>query len=84
VDAPISEPAVEPIVQQTAEPAAVFSYEDAAVTLPSPGAVYLDSRSRLGARYEGNIDYLRYIHERYGEEMLEAYDVRHYAPNTFL
>jgi DUF1680 family protein len=84
VDEPITDPAAKLVVQQTAEPAVAFSYEDAAVTLPPPASVYLDPNSRLGRRYEGNIDYLRYVHDRYGEEMIEAYDVRHYAPNKFL
>ena len=60
------------------------SFLETAVRVPSPGSVHLQPESRLGARFRGNIDYVRYLHERYGEEMLEAYTVRHYAPGKLL
>ncbi|MHC4132981.1 MAG: beta-L-arabinofuranosidase domain-containing protein [Planctomycetota bacterium] len=71
-------------VVQTTEPAAIFPFEDAAVELPSPAAVQLDAEGRLGERFQGNINYLRHLHDHDGEAMLEAYDTRHYAPNKFL
>lgn len=81
---PNSEPAAKPATQQTAEPAVAFSYEDAAVTLPQPASVYLDLESRLGERFHGNINFIRYLHDQYGEEMLEAFATRHYAPGGFM
>ncbi len=79
-----SDPAAKPDTQQTAEPAVAFSYEDAAVTLPPPGSVYLDPEGRLGKRFHGNINYVRYQHDHYGEEMLEAFATRHYSPGKLL
>jgi len=86
VDEPISDSAAEPFTQQTAESVVAFCYEDAAVTLPSPASVQLDPEGRLGARFQGNIDYIRYLHHGKldGKDMLKAYDVRHYAPGKLL
>ncbi len=81
---PNSEPAAKPDTQQTAEPADAFSFEDAAVTLPSPGSVKLDPKGRFDARFKGNINYVRYQHDYYGEEMLEAFATRHYSPGKLL
>jgi DUF1680 family protein len=74
----------EPHLVQKAEPADAFSFEDVAVALPSPASVQLDPEGRLGERFQGNINYLRYLHDHDGKAMLEAYDVRHYAPKKFL
>jgi DUF1680 family protein len=71
-------------VVKTAKPAAIFPFEDAVVTLPSPASVQLDVDGRLGERFQGNINYLRYLHDHDGKAMLEAYDTRHYAPGKFL
>ena len=74
----------EPQVVQTAEPAEAFSFEDAAITIPSPASVQLDPEGRLGERFEGNINYLRYQHDHYGEFMLESFATRHYWPGKLL
>ncbi|MHC4192285.1 MAG: beta-L-arabinofuranosidase domain-containing protein, partial [Planctomycetota bacterium] len=74
----------EPEVVQTTELAVAFSFEDSAVALPSPASVQLDPEGRLGERFQGNINYLRHLHHNDGKAMLEAYDVRHYAPGKFL
>jgi hypothetical protein len=50
-----------------------FSFEEAAVNLPSPASVQLDKGGRFQLRYKGNVDYLRYQYEYYGEEMLAAF-----------
>ena len=57
----------EPQVVQASEPAEVFSFEDEAVALPSPASVQLDPEGRLGERFQGNINYVRYQHDYYGE-----------------
>jgi len=44
----------------------------------------LDPEGRLGERFHGNINYVRYLHDHDGKKMLEAYDARHYAPGKFL
>ena len=74
----------EPQVVQTAEPAVVFSFEDAAITLPSPASVQLDPEGRLGERFGGNINYVRYQHDHYGEFMVESFATRHYSPGKQL
>jgi DUF1680 family protein len=79
-----SEPAAKPGTQQTAEPVEAFSFEDSAVSLPSPGSVKLDPEGRLGERFEGNINYLRYQHDHYGEFMIESFATRHYSPGKLL
>jgi len=84
VDEAGSEPAARPVAQQTAEPAAAFSFEDAAVTLPSPASVQLGPEGRFGPRYQGNVNYLRYQHDHYGEFMLESFATRHYSPGKLL
>lgn len=68
----------------TVEPAIAFSFEDEAVTLPSPAFVQLGSEGRLGPRYKGNVNYVRYQHDHYGEFMLESFATRHYAPGKLL
>jgi DUF1680 family protein len=80
-----SDSAAKPVIRQIAEPAAVtFSFEDAAVTLPSPASVTLDPHGRFYSRYHGNINYVRYQHDYYSEEMLEAFATRHYSPGKLL
>lgn len=78
------EQAAKPGTQQTAYPAVAFSFEEEAVVLPSPASVQLDPEGRLGERFQGNINYLRYQHDYYGEEMLEAFATRHYSPGKLL
>lgn len=73
-----------PVSQQSEQPAVAFSFEDAAVTLPSPASVHLDPKGRFDSRFQGNINYVRYQHDHYGEEMLEAYAARHYSPGKLL
>jgi len=84
VDEPVSDPVPEPVTQLAAEPVVVPSYEDTAVTLPSPASVQLDPEGRLGARYQCNVNYLRYQHDHYGEFMLESFVTRHYSPGKQL
>ena len=60
------------------------SFVDRAITLPSPASVQLGPESRFGERFQGNISYIQYLHDRYGEEMLEAYATRHYSPGKLL
>ena len=74
----------EPQVVQTAEPAVVFSFENAAVLLPSPVSVQLDPEGRLGERFQGNINYVRYRHDYYGEDVLDAFATRHYSLGKLL
>lgn len=50
------------------------------ITLPSPASVQLAPEGRFGGRFYGNLRYIQYLHDRYGEEMLEAYASPHYAP----
>jgi DUF1680 family protein len=61
-----------------------FSFEEEAVMLPSPASVHLDPNGRFDLRFRGNIDYLRYQHDYYGKEMLEAFASRHYSPGKLL
>jgi DUF1680 family protein len=75
---------IEPQVVQTAEPGIAFSFEDAAVELPSPASVQLDPAGRLGERFQGNIKYVRHLHKVYGEWMIEAFATRHYSPGKLL
>jgi len=44
----------------------------------------LDPEGRLGERFQGNINYVRYQHDYYGEDMLEAFASRHYWPGKLL
>ncbi len=74
----------EPQVAQTAVPADAFSFEDSAVTLPSPASVHLDPEGRFNSRFQGNIKYVCHLHEIYGEWMLEAFATRRYSPGKLL
>ena len=65
-------------------PSDAFSFEDAAVVLPSPASVKLGANGRFDSRFQGNINYLRYQHDHYGEFMLEAFASRHYSPGELL
>lgn len=69
---------------QTKSQSQTFSFEDAAVELPSPQSVYLDPTSRLGERFHGNINFLHERYDNYGEKMINAFAERHYAPGGFL
>ena len=61
-----------------------FSFEEAAVKVPSPAGVRLDPGGRFDARYQGNIRYVQYQHDQYGSFMLEAFASRHYTPGKLL
>jgi DUF1680 family protein len=61
-----------------------FSFEESAVTFLSPGSVHLNPNGRFYSRYQGNINYLLYQYEYYGEEMLEAFAARNYYPGKLL
>jgi hypothetical protein len=54
------------------------------VTILSPVSAHLEPNGRFYARYQGNINYLRYQLEYYGDEMLEAFAERHYSPGKLL
>jgi len=54
------------------------------VELPSPASVHLDVNGRFFSRFRGNVKYLHYQHQRFGQEMLNAYAIRHYAPGKLL
>jgi hypothetical protein len=79
-----NDPTAKPTTQQMAKPEMSFSYADIAITLPSPASVQLDPGGRLGKRYQGNISFIRFLHDQYGQEMLEAFKTRHYAPGKSL
>jgi len=74
----------EPAVAQTAVSAEAFSFDDAAVAFPSPASVKLGPEGRFDERFKGNINYLRYQHEYYGDFMLESFATRHYRPGRLL
>jgi len=61
-----------------------FSFEKAALSLPSPADVRLISGGRFASRYEGNVNYLGYQHDHYDSFMLDAFASRHYAPGKLL
>ena len=61
-----------------------LSFEKAAVKLLSPNAVHLNPGGRFYSRYQGNVKYLHYQYDTYGEEMLSAFAERHYAPGKLL
>jgi DUF1680 family protein len=61
-----------------------FTFEEAAVKLPSPASVRLNHGGRFHSRFEGNINYLHYQHEYYSEDMVEAFATRHYSPGKLL
>jgi len=61
-----------------------FSFEEAAVTIPSPASVQLESGGRFQARFHGNANYLRFQHEYFGDEMIAAFVSRNYAPGELL
>ncbi len=84
IDEANNDPAGKPVTQQTPELDVDFSFEDEAVTLPSPASVQLGPKGRLGERFQGNINYLRYQHDHYGEFMLESFATRHYSPGKLL
>jgi len=55
-----------------------------AITFPSPVSVQLLPGGRFYDRYQGNINYIKYQHEYYAKEMLEAFTSRHYSPGKLL
>lgn len=61
-----------------------FSFSDAAMTIPSPASVHLGSEGRLGKRFQGNIKYVRFQYDHYGDFMLDAFASRHYSPGKLL
>ena len=61
-----------------------ISWENAAVTLPSPDSVQLGPGGRFYSRYQGNVNYLKYQHAHFGEEMLKAFAARNYSPGKLL
>ncbi|MHC4325376.1 MAG: beta-L-arabinofuranosidase domain-containing protein [Planctomycetota bacterium] len=73
-----------PVTRQTPALNVDLPFEDAAVTLPSPAVVKLNPEGRFGSRFQGNINYVRYQHDHYGQEMLEAFAARHYSPGKLL
>ena len=73
-----------PVNQQTTQPDVAFSFEDAAIIIPSPVSVHLDSNGRFHSRFQGNINYVGYQHDRYGGEMRDAFASRHYSPGKLL
>ncbi|HAK51278.1 MAG TPA: hypothetical protein DCM54_05160 [Gammaproteobacteria bacterium] len=54
------------------------------ITIPLPGQVELLPDSRFSERYQGNISYLKHLHDHSGEFMLEAFASRHYSPGKLL
>jgi DUF1680 family protein len=61
-----------------------FSFTNAVITLPSPASVKIDPGGRFYERFQGNINYVHYQYEQYGEEMLDAFASRHYSPGKLL
>lgn len=61
-----------------------FSFENAAIVIPSPADVQLLPGGRFESRYQGNIKYVQYQQEHYGTFMLEAFASRQYAPGKLL
>ena len=61
-----------------------FSFTESAVTIPAPDQVRLHEGGRFFDRYQGNKNYLQYLHDHYGQEMLEAFASRHYSPGKLL
>ncbi len=61
-----------------------FSFDQAAVVIPSPADVHLEPGGRFESRYLGNIKYLKYQHDHFGHFMLDAFASRHYAPGKLL
>lgn len=62
----------------------LYSSENLGITLSSLTSVHLKSNSRFYSRYQGNIDYLRYQYDHYGDFMLQAFASRHYSPGKLL
>ena len=54
------------------------------LTIPLPDEVTLLPTSRFIKRYQGNIAYLKHLHDHSGEFMLEAFASRHYSPGKLL
>ena len=54
------------------------------ITIPLPNEVRLLRGGRFMQRYDGNINYLKHMHDHFGEFMLGAFASRHYAPGKLL
>jgi hypothetical protein len=54
------------------------------VTILSPADVQLKSGVRFFSRYQGNVKYLLFQHEVFGQEMIYAFASRHYSPGKLL
>ena len=57
---------------------------DDPITIPLPNEVRLLHGGRFVQRYDGNISYLKYLHDHSGEFMLGAFASRHYTPGKLL
>ena len=44
----------------------------------------MSPNGRLGFRFSANAEYIKYLHDRFGQEMLTSYTERHYAPGKLL
>ena len=66
------------------EPVVNFSFKDAAVTFPSPVSVQFKPGGRFAHRFEGNSNYLHYLYDNYGQEMVDAFAARNYSPGKLL
>lgn len=75
---------VKPVTEQNRILDVNFSFEDAAVSYPSPASVHLEPGGRFDRRFKGNSNYLHYLYDIYGKEMVEAFASRHYAPGKLL
>jgi hypothetical protein len=54
------------------------------INIPTPADIQLNPGGRFYDRYQGNINYLNFLHDVFGKEMLEAYASRHYKPGKLL
>lgn len=68
----------------TGDTDSTFSFEQAAVEVVSPADVQLTPGGRFYSRFHGNIRYVQFQHDHYGEEMLAAFASRNYSPGKLL
>ena len=54
------------------------------IHFPSPDLINLGKEGRFYQRFLGNIEYLKYLYEHYGQEMIDAYRTRNYSPGKLL
>ena len=57
---------------------------DNPITIPLPNEVRILHGGRFMQRYDGNISYLKYLHDHSVEFMLGAFVSRHYTPGKLL